>query len=192
METQEKPDYELAREELEALVAELFTKRGENPQVILIGASMDEDKWQCIDFCLYIGAIRLDYHVGLGHLELQRAVKNRPNSKLTSNEENFLAHWAKRPSADFMDKDLQVKLAGKLAALGYVKKPTAAEILGAYCRDGRDTECPFEDWASNLGYDPDSRKAYAIYQDGQQKWFQLIAIFGRAGCEKMGELASRL
>lgn len=189
-----KPDYEVAREHLEALVSTLFA-HGESPKVTLIGASVDDDKWQRIDFCVYIRDVKLDYHAGLGRLDLQRAAKElchhyRP--KLTSSEEALLRTWARTPSADFVDKDAQTRLAGKLAYLGYIKMPSVAEILGSYCRDGLDAECPFEDWASTFDYNPDSRKAYAIYQDIQQKWFKLLAIFGRENCEKMAELANRL
>ena len=42
--------------------------------------------------------------------------------------------------------------------------PKAAEVLACYCRDFTDSDCAFDEWAENFGYDTDSRKALATYE----------------------------
>lgn len=47
-----------------------------------------------------------------------------------------------------------------------VKVPTVEDVLDSLSHDSSsyDNSRSFEEWASDLGYDPDSRKAYATYQ----------------------------
>lgn len=42
--------------------------------------------------------------------------------------------------------------------------PKPAEVLACYCRDFEDSDCAFDEWAGNYGYDTDSRKALATYE----------------------------
>lgn len=46
------------------------------------------------------------------------------------------------------------------------EEPTAEEVLECLLSDASGVECArsFEDWASDLGFDPDSRKAERIYK----------------------------
>ena len=48
-----------------------------------------------------------------------------------------------------------------------IKEPTAADVLHCLISDTQSVENSngFEDWATSLGYDPDSRKAEKIYND---------------------------
>lgn len=45
-------------------------------------------------------------------------------------------------------------------------RPTAVEVMDCLCADaaGIENATGFEDWAADLGYDPDSRRAEAIYK----------------------------
>lgn len=47
---------------------------------------------------------------------------------------------------------------------GKPKSPAPAEVLASYCRDWQDSDCAFDEWADNFGYDTDSRKALATYE----------------------------
>lgn len=66
-----------------------------------------------------------------------------------------------------------------------------ADILYSLALDSSALDQPFEDWAPELGYDPDSRKAEAIYDACQASAFKLKRLLGGAvvldelrGCEE--------
>lgn len=48
---------------------------------------------------------------------------------------------------------------------GKPKPPAAAEVLACYCRSLLDSDCAFDEWAENFGYDPDSRQALRTYDE---------------------------
>ena len=51
----------------------------------------------------------------------------------------------------------------KAMAYGRKYRPTAADVIGCLLSDFMSIDSPFEDWASDLGYDTDSRKAERTY-----------------------------
>lgn len=61
-------------------------------------------------------------------------------------------------------------------------KPLASDVFSCIYSDSRDfwTDRPesFEEWAGNLGYDPDSRKAERIYKTCQQQAKRAREVFG--------------
>jgi len=57
----------------------------------------------------------------------------------------------------------RIKWDKQLNRPGTPTPPKPAEVLAAVCREYLDAREPFEDWASNFGYDSDSRKAERIY-----------------------------
>jgi hypothetical protein len=65
-------------------------------------------------------------------------------------------------------------------------KPTLEEILNSLSLDTISLE-GFEYWASDYGYDTDSRKAFAIYQECEQLHKQLVALLGNKGLEELHE-----
>lgn len=44
------------------------------------------------------------------------------------------------------------------------KDPDVADVLSSVLSDSRDTDLLFEDWAGDLGYDPDSIKALKVFK----------------------------
>ena len=46
----------------------------------------------------------------------------------------------------------------------HTREPDAASVLSCLLSDADALQYSFEEWAANLGYDPDSRKAERIYQ----------------------------
>jgi len=85
-----------------------------------------------------------------------------------SPDENFvLLAWQDRPQANFLDKRLWGSLCVKLAKADKSTHPTLAEVLGSLIMDGSAdfNAQSFEDWASEYGYDTDSRKAEGIYNE---------------------------
>ena len=59
-------------------------------------------------------------------------------------------------------------------------EPTAAEVLDCLASDAYGAGQPFEPWASELGYDPDSRKAERIYKSTKQQTARLERFLGTA------------
>ena len=61
------------------------------------------------------------------------------------------------------------------------KPPTLAEVLDCLASDasGVDNAQSFEDWASEYGYDTDSRKAEATYRICEKQAQELKALLGR-------------
>ncbi len=66
--------------------------------------------------------------------------------------------------------------------------PDAIEILWAIARDGDALESTFEDWASDFGYDADSRKAEKIYRACQDNALRLRKILSPEAIETIKAL----
>ncbi len=77
----------------------------------------------------------------------------------------------------------------------FVAKVNPAEVLASLCRDGQDA-CgqSFEAWASDYGYDIDSRKAEGIYHACQRAGDGARKLLSHApgAVAKLAELSSRL
>jgi hypothetical protein len=68
--------------------------------------------------------------------------------------------------------------------------PDLADVLASLASDARVIEeGPFEEWASSLGYDPDSRKAEAIYRACIDTATALIRAFGMDGLKALQDAA---
>lgn len=76
----------------------------------------------------------------------------------------------------------------------YKHKPTAADVLDCLASDasGYDNARNFEDWASEYGYDTDSRKAYGTYQILGEQAKQLRQWLGNAAYTQLTEQTERL
>lgn len=146
MKATDKPDYELAREELTAL----FDKLQFTVKTTSLGLDEDEENWSHYAYTLsftrighgHSKAVRFDYRMGTG-------LKGSP-------------------------------------------KP--AEVLACVCRDYYDTKgVSFEDWASNLGYELDSRKAEKVFNTCLALGGKLSTLgLNQAEIEQLAELSSRL
>lgn len=64
--------------------------------------------------------------------------------------------------------------------LGWTNAPTAADVLESLLSDASSIENgnDFEDWASNYGFNPDSRKAEAIYKATVKQTNKLRRLLG--------------
>lgn len=73
--------------------------------------------------------------------------------------------------------------------LAKVPEPTLRDVLHSLVSDADVLESSgFEDWASNLGYDTDSRKAEAIYRACLEIALKLKALIGQDKLDKLREL----
>lgn len=73
---------------------------------------------------------------------------------------------------------------------GPIPGPNLADVVWSLCMDAEVLQYrSFEDWASNLGYDTDSRKAEATYRECLAIALQLQAGLGAANLERLQEAA---
>jgi hypothetical protein len=71
--------------------------------------------------------------------------------------------------------------------------PAPAEVLGMLCRDALDArEESLESWASNFGYDTDSRSAEAIYRKCVDMWHDLRKLLNESDIRELADLAQQL
>lgn len=111
--------------------------------------------------------LETNYKLGIGHVDPKKAfigsVMSRP--RLTSDEESILLHWQSHPYAQFKNKKLWADVAAKLATYQKVA-PSLPDVVHSLLLDGEPyfNGESFEDWASNCGYETDSRKAEEIYK----------------------------
>jgi hypothetical protein len=64
--------------------------------------------------------------------------------------------------------------------MGYAHtdEPTALDVLECLLSDSDVEDYEFEEWASNLGYDPDSRRAERIYKTATRQTKKLHQFLG--------------
>jgi hypothetical protein len=65
--------------------------------------------------------------------------------------------------------------------------PRAASVLYSLVRDNEAASISFREWCSELGYDVDSRKAFAIYEACQQAHDKLVKVFTQAELAELRE-----
>ena len=139
-----------------------------------------DDNWPFIGYDLQLRrAERViwsgPYFLGVGHVKplsyddtLALPMGSRRALQMTPDEENCSHHWARRTNFNYKDsrtRELVASTAAKLAKAQHVT-PNLEDVLSSLLLDGSayfDAQ-RFEDWAADLGYDPDSRKAEAIWR----------------------------
>lgn len=73
------------------------------------------------------------------------------------------------------------------------KAPSPAEVLACIAREVQDAQGAFEDWAADLGYDADSRKAEQTYHQCRTEARHLTSLgLSREDRRKLAELSARL
>lgn len=107
------------------------------------------------------------YKLGVGHVDPKKVRTGTTLSamRFQVDDESLLMTWQSKPHAQFKDKKRWALVAEKLAILQKVE-PTLPDVLHSLLMDGEAffNAQGFEDWARDLGYDADSRKAESIYR----------------------------
>jgi hypothetical protein len=157
-----------------------------------------DNDWPCIAY-----RVRLEYKgkpihtspysMGVGHVKTKVTTCGTDFSRtLSMNEHSLLLAWQFKPHANFTDKALWASVAAKLAKLQKVV-PSLADVMHSLLSDGSpffDAES-FEDWAGNLGYDPDSRKAESIYRECDRTGRAMQGALGAEMVAKLREIFSQ-
>jgi len=66
--------------------------------------------------------------------------------------------------------------------------PNVDEVLDCLASDAQGIDQPFEDWASDFGYDPDSRKAEKVYKNIQRESEKLKNLLGEKAYKTLLEV----
>lgn len=69
--------------------------------------------------------------------------------------------------------------------MAHDKAPKLYDLMGCLFADVQGLDQDFEDWARDLGYDPDSRKALKIFEDCLAESQKLRALFGEPDLDKL-------
>lgn len=69
----------------------------------------------------------------------------------------------------------------------WAKQPTLDDVLSSLLLEGAALDQHFEDWAADCGYDPDSRKAYGVWEECCTIGRKLNSALGREAVEKLRE-----
>lgn len=74
-----------------------------------------------------------------------------------------------------------------------IPAPELADVLYSLLMDSDVLNCSgFEDWASNLGFDTDSRKAESIYRECLEQALKLRAAIGQESLDDLAEIAREM
>lgn len=188
--TNEKPDYQIAKKELEALYLSL-----ELAYSVSKPKGEVREGWPCISYeCTFAeGRVTqtIEYRLGVGHVKW-----NCMPFKIQYKDGYVYANvFDAIKGKQEVKKDYRPIVAEIAAALAQEQKvsPSHSEVLGNVCRDGLDAiGQTFEEWANNYGYDADSRKAEATYQACIKAYQQALSLMEHKNIEKMAELANQL
>jgi len=69
--------------------------------------------------------------------------------------------------------------------MGWTHAPSLSDVLDCLASDAYGMESPFESWAEDYGFDPDSRKAERIYKICQRQTIKLKSLLGDSAFEQL-------
>lgn len=184
------PDYKIAKEEAQTLFDSLgltVTISDPFPNV--------RDEWASIGYnILFVKGTRnlaVNYFLGTGHVKYPNALPFKLKYKGSYIMENLL--YAKK-DGKMINKDYvkqEAELASALAEDQKVK-PNPVEVMACICSESIESNHnTFEEWASNFGYDTDSKKAEKMYDDCAKNYPALIGLIGLDNMQKFADFQCR-
>ena len=121
----------------------------------------------------YLRSLITDYMQGIGHVP---GHKFRPRS----NNSSAAQHDAAEKGVYY--KTESMFMGSKIPA------PALRDVLYSLVLDSSAVDQPFEDWASDFGYDADSRKALSTYETCVKIHRELRALIGTTAINRLQEL----
>ncbi len=186
MNTEAKQDYEIANDKAKTLFDTLgLTVEASSPRGVV-----RDNEWPCIEYTFTFSkggrSFVAEYRLGVGHVK--PVTVHSWILKVTSDEESLLHTWASNPHAQFKDKVRWASVAAKLAKYQKVQ-PKAHEVLACLCEEGLSAHASsFENWASEFGYDADSRKAEQMYRQCNETYFKVETLISDKVIRQLAEL----
>lgn len=134
----------------------------------------------------------VEYSMGLGLFKLPSKITPRLWGFTDDNEAMFHA-MKEKPYADFKNKQLQAETVAKVAKFTN-QGPNVAQVLSCVCSEGLEAASyqSFENWASNLGYNEDSREAERVYNKCKEQYYKVNKLLTQEQIERFAELNSML
>jgi hypothetical protein len=129
-----------------------------------------KEDWPCLAYTVTLsyqgrGILTTAYHLGTGHVSREDIARVSDNYSTPARYAAYYVTVLRKPYAKFVDQN------GWVAAVAYAAnrrnvKPHLADVLHSLCVDSTPyfAHSTFEDWAGEYGYDTDSRKALATYE----------------------------
>lgn len=158
--------------EIEAAVDALLAEHHIKYEAKFKPTPQPNEKHPMIHWIVTIGGQSFDYFQGIGHLpEYCR--------KFSDKEQRNIAEVGRRLALGGSPNGMRVKLT----------PPVAASVLHCLCSDAdAENHDTFEEWASEFGYDPDSRSAEKTYQACLENARKLRRALGHVLMGKVMEL----
>lgn len=123
-----------------------------------------------------------DYMQGIGHIpEVPRCAKGNNYDMVQARAE------AAEKGIYYSKKQDHCSWGGKK-----IPAPSAADVLYSLVLDADATQYDFEEWASNFGYDTDSRKAEQLYNDCRKIASEMRKVFSSVQVAHIAELVREL
>ena len=192
----EKRDYEVAADELAAKIESLglavaceFVPFSQSRNAKGAQPSLN---WRCAvtrNGRPVKGLESVDYMKGAGHCPAYKAsVRDAGGSNSMLRAEAIARECETGKVCKFAPTGIAMMQGGP--AIG---APTAAEIIGSLASESDVLDyATFEDWAPELGLDPDSRAGEAIYRLCMSQALALRAAIGDAALSELRDIAGRL
>lgn len=152
--------------------------------VKMTGPRVKDDNWPCLSWCFVFSNGRhseaFEYFTGTG------CGPEISEQDLRWNFEG-VANIPKHNRHNLKDKMVLATIAA-FAARKKKWTPDPIEVLWSITRDSDALEMTFEDWASEFGYDADSRKAEKTYRACQDNALRLKKILSEDKFKRVREL----
>jgi hypothetical protein len=179
-----KPDYEVARDELRALVDGL----GLEVRLLAVFGEF-KDNWPRITYKFQVNGETFEYGLGVGHVKW-----SRPCYYAGSIRDSIMECMECMAKGQMVRADYQHLVADIAAELAREQNvlPDISEVLACCAREGVDAEVDFEEWCADFGYDTDSRKAEAVHRQCRESGRKALKVLGREAYAKAVELYSLL
>lgn len=133
-----------------------------------------------------VGLEAVDYSQGSGHCPASKAgAKRWPCKADLASAIALECETGRRAKPDFGGRPYR--------SPDPIKAPSVVDVVSALCRDSDALEyARFEDWAADLGFDPDSRKGEACYRECLASALALRAAVGDSNLQALRDLAGRM
>lgn len=192
-----KPEYEVAND----LALNLFESLKIKSEISLPFPNVRED-WPSIGFKVSFSngksLVDFDYFLGIGHVKLPNVLPYQIRDFKDSKGQNVMAEHIYRAmqkhatlKKGYGYEKMQAEIASYLAKVQKVQ-PKSYEVLASICREGVEAiQTDFEEWASNFGYDSDSKKAEKIYLECRANYTKVLKVISSKDAEKFAEYANQ-
>lgn len=138
-----------------------------------------------LNWTLTINGETFDYTAGVGHISNDEIRRAAMKDGWTVNEDESIRSWCEGKWLSLKGSAIGPIAFGMMAEPNHKQTPPSlADVLYAVLSDSGALDETFEEWASNFGYDTDSRSAEKIYNQCREGGLKLIRAIGAELREK--------